>query len=144
MCPSHEDRQPSLSLTETDDGDVLIICHAGCRTESICFSIGLREADLFYHDEYAVNAVPHLKKIDKEEISMQVWFAAVFVADLRAGRPIGVADADTYDRCILSLRKALGPLLDAHDDKLACQVATVLMQYLNEKKAHPGPSMKTV
>lgn len=144
LCPSHEDRHPSLSITESDEGHVLLNCFAGCRTEDICSAIGLREADLFEHDEYATNAVPHLKKIDKEEISLQVWFAAVFVADKRAGRSVSDADADTYDRCILSMRKALGPLLEAQNYKLASQVATVLMQYLNEKKAHPEPSSKTV
>jgi hypothetical protein len=29
-CPAHEDREPSLSIQEADDGKVLIYCHAGC------------------------------------------------------------------------------------------------------------------
>ena len=29
-CPSHEDRSPSLSLSDTGDGLVLWHCHAGC------------------------------------------------------------------------------------------------------------------
>lgn len=29
-CPAHDDRRPSLSLTDTDDGRVLVHCHAGC------------------------------------------------------------------------------------------------------------------
>ena len=29
-CPAHEDRTPSLSLTDTGDGLVLWRCHAGC------------------------------------------------------------------------------------------------------------------
>ncbi|MBR1286068.1 toprim domain-containing protein [Bradyrhizobium sp. AUGA SZCCT0177] len=29
-CPAHEDRTPSLSLTDTGDGLVLFHCHAGC------------------------------------------------------------------------------------------------------------------
>jgi hypothetical protein len=32
-CPAHEDRNASLSLTEKDDGTVLLNCHAGCSTE---------------------------------------------------------------------------------------------------------------
>jgi len=29
-CPSHEDREPSLSIRDADDGKVLVHCHAGC------------------------------------------------------------------------------------------------------------------
>ncbi len=34
LCPSHEDRNPSLSFTEKD-GDILVHCHAGCTQESV-------------------------------------------------------------------------------------------------------------
>jgi DNA primase len=29
-CPAHEDRNPSLSIREGEDGQVLVHCHAGC------------------------------------------------------------------------------------------------------------------
>jgi hypothetical protein len=29
-CPAHEDRTPSLSIRDSDDGKVLVRCHAGC------------------------------------------------------------------------------------------------------------------
>ena len=29
-CPAHEDRHPSLSIHDADDGKVLVCCHAGC------------------------------------------------------------------------------------------------------------------
>ena len=29
-CPVHEDRSPSLSITRSKDGKVLVRCHAGC------------------------------------------------------------------------------------------------------------------
>jgi putative DNA primase/helicase len=29
-CPAHDDRTPSLSLRDADDGKVLVRCHAGC------------------------------------------------------------------------------------------------------------------
>lgn len=29
-CPGHEDRNPSLSIRDADDGKVLVHCHAGC------------------------------------------------------------------------------------------------------------------
>lgn len=33
QCPSHEDRTPSLSISEAPDGTVGLNCHAGCNTE---------------------------------------------------------------------------------------------------------------
>ena len=29
-CPAHDDRTPSLSVTEKTTGDLLVHCHAGC------------------------------------------------------------------------------------------------------------------
>lgn len=29
-CPAHEDRKPSFSIRDADDGNVLVHCHAGC------------------------------------------------------------------------------------------------------------------
>ncbi|MDX9973349.1 MAG: DNA primase [FCB group bacterium] len=46
-CPAHEDRSPSLSLRETDDGTVLIRCFAGCGAADIVHAVGLELSDLF-------------------------------------------------------------------------------------------------
>ena len=35
QCPAHEDRNPSLSITEGDDGRALVNCHAGCTVEAV-------------------------------------------------------------------------------------------------------------
>jgi putative DNA primase/helicase len=34
-CPAHEDRTPSLSIRDSDDGKVLVRCHAGCDQERV-------------------------------------------------------------------------------------------------------------
>jgi putative DNA primase/helicase len=34
-CPAHDDRTPSLSLTDTKDGKVLVRCHAGCDQKDV-------------------------------------------------------------------------------------------------------------
>lgn len=46
-CPAHEDRNPSLSVAEGDDGRVLLQCFAGCPIESVVGAIGMRMTDLF-------------------------------------------------------------------------------------------------
>lgn len=45
-CPAHDDRQPSLSIDEGDDGRVLLHCHAGCTAQAIVEAVGLNLADL--------------------------------------------------------------------------------------------------
>jgi len=47
-CPAHDDKFPSLAISETDDR-VLIHCFAGCETEEVITTIGLSLADLFYN-----------------------------------------------------------------------------------------------
>jgi hypothetical protein len=34
-CPTHDDREPSLSIRDADDGKVLVHCHAGCDQERV-------------------------------------------------------------------------------------------------------------
>ena len=34
-CPAHEDRSPSLSIHDSDDGKVLVHCFAGCDQETV-------------------------------------------------------------------------------------------------------------
>ncbi len=46
-CPAHDDRQQSLSIGEGRNGEVLLHCFAGCRTEDIVAALGLAMSDLF-------------------------------------------------------------------------------------------------
>ena len=45
-CPAHGDRHPSLSVSEGQDGRVLIHCHAGCPPENVVAAMGLTIAAL--------------------------------------------------------------------------------------------------
>jgi putative DNA primase/helicase len=47
LCPAHDDKNPSLSVTEAADGKVLIRCHAGCDYRSIVKAVGLETTELF-------------------------------------------------------------------------------------------------
>jgi hypothetical protein len=40
-CPAHDDRSPSLSISEVDGGKVLIYCFTGCSYEAITFALGI-------------------------------------------------------------------------------------------------------
>lgn len=46
-CPAHDDKAPSLSIAEGDNGGAVVNCHAGCAPEAIVAAVGLTLADLF-------------------------------------------------------------------------------------------------
>ena len=46
-CPAHDDRDPSLSITEAQDGRVLVHCFAGCSAMAVVEALGLSLGDLF-------------------------------------------------------------------------------------------------
>lgn len=46
-CPAHDDRNPSLSIKQGDDGRALLYCHAGCATAAIVSALNLEERELF-------------------------------------------------------------------------------------------------
>lgn len=45
-CPSHEDREPSLSVRRGDKQPVVLDCHAGCETDQVLEALGLSWADI--------------------------------------------------------------------------------------------------
>ena len=47
LCPAHDDRNPSLSITEGDDGRVLLKCFADCIFDDVVVAIGLEAQDFF-------------------------------------------------------------------------------------------------
>lgn len=46
-CPAHDDRSPSLSVKEGEDGRVLVHCFAGCCLAAILAALELAPRDLF-------------------------------------------------------------------------------------------------
>src|SRR5690242_14583334 len=46
-CPAHEDRKASLTVTEGEDGRIVLHCHAGCDPKAILDRLGLVWSDLF-------------------------------------------------------------------------------------------------
>ncbi|MCW5768679.1 MAG: DUF3987 domain-containing protein [Phycisphaeraceae bacterium] len=57
-CSGHEDTDPSLSVSEGDDGRCLLHCHAGCTPESVVASLGLSMRDLMPSSERPASRKP--------------------------------------------------------------------------------------
>jgi hypothetical protein len=47
LCPAHDDNEPSLSISQGEDGRALLKCFAGCETEDVVAALGLEMRDLF-------------------------------------------------------------------------------------------------
>jgi len=60
-CPSHDDRQASLSITLKDDGRVLAKCLAECPIETVIDALGLKMGSLFADDVEVVESLPPSK-----------------------------------------------------------------------------------
>lgn len=50
LCPAHDDRKASLTITDAGD-KILLHCHAGCELKNILNAINLKESDLFNNKE---------------------------------------------------------------------------------------------
>ncbi|HYD34382.1 MAG TPA: CHC2 zinc finger domain-containing protein [Methylophilaceae bacterium] len=61
-CPAHDDRSPSLTLTDRD-GRILIHCFAGCSTESVIGAIGLDWDDILPE-----RAITHHQKPEQTKV----------------------------------------------------------------------------
>ncbi len=57
-CPAHGDKSPSLAITETDDGRILLKCFAGCSAHQVVEAVGMDLTDLFPND----NNINYLKE----------------------------------------------------------------------------------
>jgi hypothetical protein len=47
VCPAHQDKSPSLSLSRAEDGRALVYCFAGCKTRDVLGAVGLEMHNLF-------------------------------------------------------------------------------------------------
>ena len=59
-CPAHEDQHASLSVSEGDDGRILLKCHVGCTPQEIVSELGLTINDLFSDDKTAPASKPEI------------------------------------------------------------------------------------
>ena len=45
-CPAHDDHNPSLSVSDGDNGGAVLRCHRGCEPEAVVAALGMTMADL--------------------------------------------------------------------------------------------------
>lgn len=105
-CPAHEDKRPSLSIRELDDGTTLLHCFGGCDALSVVQAIGVTFADLFPNklirrvDHSRRPRIPASERLEliEHEVGVVFFLASDFVANK------SITD-DDYKRLVLAYQR---------------------------------------
>jgi hypothetical protein len=111
-CPAHEDRNPSLSIRETDDGRILVHDFAGCGAADVVAAVGLCLADLF--PERLADHLPatrdrrhwHAAREALRAVDHDVLLVAIAAEAVAAGEVLSAEDRDLLTEAARHLREA--------------------------------------
>ena len=115
-CPAHEDKSPSLSIAEGNDGRILLHDFAGCSPLNIVAALNLGLKDLFTDlpAPHGNRPIPKPVKIDRIALGFHSDLAALDLR-LRAERIIEVAKGlDVTNLSQDELDRALNVVAKAH------------------------------
>lgn len=97
-CPAHDDKGPSLSIRETEDGRVLVHCFAGCSVHEILQAVGLELSDLFPPRLAGERSRPERRPFPASDALRAVSFEALVVcaaaAAMATGEPLSAVDRE--------------------------------------------------
>jgi len=117
-CPAHEDKSPSLSIRQVDDGRILMHCFANCAIQAIVDAVGMDVGDLFPSDEKRMNYPDSVKPVKAAfyatDLMRIIHFEATIVQivafDLSEGKDISETDRQrlrlAYERITEAMRYA--------------------------------------
>jgi hypothetical protein len=111
-CPAHEDRSPSLSVRELDDGTILVKDFGGCGASDVVAAVGLELKDLFTERPPGHQRKLSRAWLDARDVlaclSAEGQIVAIAASDIAEGRPISGADADRVLTAAGRIRNAWG------------------------------------
>lgn len=116
-CPAHDDKSPSLTIRELDDGRVLVHCFSGCSIEEILSSVGLTFSDL-YPEQEIQHGRPERRPFPAVDVLRAIAFEALVVAlagsSLLAGQPFTPTDRARLTLAVGRIQSALAAAGVAH------------------------------
>ena len=92
-CPAHQDKSPSLAVTEADDR-VLVHCFSGCDTQDVTAAIGLNVADLFYNKLASAEMTERKRQRFEEVLKSERIQVAIINAVEKVERPLTTHERD--------------------------------------------------
>jgi len=106
-CPAHDDRSPSLSIAEGDDGRALIHCFAGCEPLDILDAVGMTFSDIMPERRGGVTGYGPVRnrilpREALEALDHEALVIAVIASDIQQRRDI---DEPTWARLSLAVQR---------------------------------------
>lgn len=102
QCPAHEDKRPSLSIRELDDGRVLINCFAGCGAANVLDAVGLEFQDLY--PEHRGHRAPERRRVPAIDalraLAHEARVVGLAAEDIAGGKPLSESDRDRLFQAI--------------------------------------------
>lgn len=97
-CPAHNDRSPSLTIRETEDGTILMHCFSGCSIGEIANALAIDLSDLFppSGDSNVHAAPPRRRRFLASDLLQVIAFESRVVAlcasQMARGTPLSEED----------------------------------------------------
>ncbi|MCK6371295.1 MAG: DNA primase [Gammaproteobacteria bacterium] len=113
-CPAHEDRGPSLSIRELDDGRLLVHDFGGCAAADVLAAVGLEFSDLYPDrpkDHRAAGVRPnhwHAAREALASLAPDALLVAIAAETLAGGVPLTRPDRDRLTKASGRIRRAVG------------------------------------
>lgn len=103
-CPAHTDKSPSLSIRETEEGNILLHCFAGCTAHEICSALRIEKRDLFRKSEQ--NPI-HIRfaqqqRLHRERLGRRIQALAGLRADILRDAELIITQGSPIDLASLS------------------------------------------
>lgn len=109
-CPAHDDRSPSLSVREADDGTLLLHDFGGCSAADVLAAVGLELRDLFPEPVGHHRPAQRRPRRNPRDTLVAVRHALTVItladSDLRRGEALSDDDRRALDRALAVLREA--------------------------------------
>jgi DNA primase len=115
-CPAHDDRSPSLAISESSPDHILIKCFAGCEVADILSAIDLRMTDLFPEtDQHSfIKTQPWQERVSHKQQSERVQelllmhaTIAFYEDDVKKGKKFTPAENKKYLDMFKTVQKAI-------------------------------------
>ena len=109
-CPSHKSRSRTLSISETEDGRVLIHCFAGCSLQEVLQAVGLPSGYLTPRKLTEASLKPVRQPWGHEtlvQMRKELLIALLVLGDVEHDRKVSPVDAKRAGHAANSLAKWL-------------------------------------
>jgi len=104
-CPAHEDKSPSLSIRELDDGRVLLHDFAGCSIEEILGAVGMT-FDALFPERPIEHGKPERRPFLPADVfdiaRREIGIIAILTADFHKNKLVSEAD---YERIFVAVER---------------------------------------